>query len=493
MSRTSRLRAEAGFGMVEVLIAAALLVIAILGMFLTFTDSQKLELVSERSTTMAHIAQQEIERLEGIPYAQLMLSSTPSPSTDPKNPDYYVTSGGSFQWDRSGASKPDPLVVDPTNPPNPTDPAPVQGWSEGMFSGSIYDFITWTTDPNCGSGCPSSQDYKRITVAVTMDGELSPGTVWISSVIADPNAAPTGGVVNGDAGNPIVDGTTTCQNSSGQQVTCESPIDLGNPHTYYLHDCAGTYSSCPAPSASNTTHQTVGIASGLTCTPLPSLGTILSEITGCPVPDLMSSTPPPGTIPSTLYQYSTDLGTSGYSGGRILQPLCSNSSGCGTGSSSDCASNSAFTAALAAPQNEFWVSPPLSASLTLNGEGGVSVFSQTQNALSAVVSFCIEIYDVPPSAGTAGSLGDLLAWPPVALGGAGYVAATDPSTNSNWPTSAAGQVSYTFNFRGSNGAVTVPAGDRIGVRVWIEANADVPIALIYDNPAYPSAFELNSQ
>jgi hypothetical protein len=477
--------------MVEVLIAAALLVIAILGLFLTFTDSQKLQLVSERSTTMAHVAQREIERIEGIPYYQIGLNAAPSPSSDPKNPDYFVSAGSppSFEWNRAtGATE--PLDIDTLS----GTVAPVQSWTEGMFSGQIYDFITWATDTRCSPGCPSSQDYKRVTVGVTLNSELSPGIVWVSSVISNPSALPgTPGVVNGTLGNPVSNGSTTCTNSSGQQVPCESPIDAGNPNTFYLHDCAATSSSCPAPSASHPTHQTVGIASGGTCTSSQSSAQNSANTTGCPIPDLMDANPPAGTTTTPLYQYSTDQGTSGYVGGRLLAPLCSSSgSGCGTGQSSDCNANQSYSGSLAPAQNEFWVSAPLSSSMTLTGEGGISLFTETQGGAPAVVSFCIEVYDVPPSGGSAGSLQDLLAWPPVALGGAGYVAATDPASGSNWPTSPS-EVSYIFNFRGSNGAVTIPAGDRIGVRVWMLAESATPLALIYDNPNYPSEIELNSQ
>jgi hypothetical protein len=108
-----------------------------------------------------------------------------------------------------------------------------------------------------------------------------------------------------------------------------------------------------------------------------------------------------------------------------------------------------------------------------------------------LVSFCVEIYDIPPS-GSAGSLKDLFAWPPVDLGGAGYVAQTDPTTGSNWPESL-NELSFDFNFRGSNGAVTVPAGDRIGARIWMKSNLNVPIAVAYDTPSYPAQLQLNSQ
>ena len=44
--------------MVELIVAVAILVIGIVGMFMGFVASQRLYLVSERHATMAHIAQQ---------------------------------------------------------------------------------------------------------------------------------------------------------------------------------------------------------------------------------------------------------------------------------------------------------------------------------------------------------------------------------------------------------------------------------------------------
>jgi hypothetical protein len=481
-----RLAAEDGFTIVELTVALAVLLTGIVGMFMASESARRLSLVSERHAAMAHVAQKEIERVEGIQYSQVGLTSTPSPSTDPTNPDYYVAAGPppTLQWDRTSGSTA-PLDVDATAGTIPT----VQSWTEGLLSGQIYDFVTWASDPNCSPGCPSSHNYKRITVAVTMSGGLHPNAVYVSSVISDPQAMPAGGIVNGTSGNPLANPATMCRNASGSVVPCTSPINSGNPNTYFLHDWPATSSPGPqVPSADHVVHATVGTVTGLVCTASPALATIPSNITGCPVPDLMDANPPPsnsdGTLPP-VYNYSNDLcANTCYPGGRLLQPTCSNGTGCGTQSTSDC-NNGAWTSNLLNAQSQFWVSSPVTATTTLTGDGGISMFTQTLNSAQAAVSFCIEIYDVPPS-GSAGSLADLLAWPPVDLGGAGYVAA------STWPT-AASQVSFIFNFRGSNGTVSLAPGHRLGVRIWMKANLNAAIDLLYDNPLYPAQVQLNTQ
>jgi prepilin-type N-terminal cleavage/methylation domain-containing protein len=494
-SARPRLQEEDGFTLIELVVAVAILTIGILGMFMGFISAQKLNLVNERHATLVHIAQQSIEQIEGVAYSQVGLTSAPSTSTDPTNPDYYVTTGSpaAFKWDRtSGASE--SLDVDATN----GTVQPVQSWGpEGALSGQVYSFVTWTADPKCAPGCPSTQDYKRVTVAVTVSGGLQPNPVWVSSIIADPQAEPVGGIQNGSSGNPLTNPSTTCTNGSGVQVSCTSPIDSGNPNTFFLHDWAATNTGTPQPpSADNATHPTVGVLSGLLCTTLPLLAGLLSNIAGCPVPDLMDANPPSALPTSPLYHYSTDQASdSTYPGGRLLQPLCSaglcsGNSGGGTGQTSDC-SNNGLLSNLLSVQSQFWVSSPVTATTTLTGDAGLSMFTQSVGGVNAIVSFCIEIYDIPPAGGSSG-LGDILAFPPVALGGAGYVAPTDPATGGNWPTTPT-NASFIFNFRGSGGTVSIAAGHRLGVRIWVKVNLNAAIDLLYDHPLYPSQVQLNTQ
>src|SRR5581483_12297802 len=106
---------ESGFTLIETLLAIVVLTVGILGMMVGFVAAQKLSLVAERHTTMSHVAQREIERIEGIAYSQIGLSSSPSPSTDPNNPDYYVVAGSplKYEYDRTAGTS-EALDVDAT-------------------------------------------------------------------------------------------------------------------------------------------------------------------------------------------------------------------------------------------------------------------------------------------------------------------------------------------------------------------------------------------
>jgi hypothetical protein len=129
----------------------------------------------------------------------------------------------------------------------------------------------------------------------------------------------------------------------------------------------------------------------------------------------------------------------------------------------------------------------VTATTTFTGQGGLSFATQTVGSVSAAVSFCIALYDVPPSNGVAGSLANILSWPPVYLGAAAY------SPPGNWPTNTT-QTAFSFNFRGgTQGTVSIAAGHRLGVRIWIKDSVNAAIAVLYDHPTYPAQLELNTQ
>jgi Tfp pilus assembly protein PilV len=479
----SKLRAgEHGYTIIEVTMTLVILLVGLLGLMLGFSSAGRLSLVSERHATMTQVAQREIERIEGVPFPEIALSSSPTRSTDPTSPDYYVSGDEEpmLQWDRNSPNLSEPLAIDPQN----GVVSPVQDWSEGSgpatLSGLIYEYVSWATDSDCSSQCPASgEDYKRITVAVTMAGDEQPNPVYVSSVVADPSTAPKGGVINGQTGNPLKNPATLCQNGA-QLVSCVSPIDSGQGNVWFLHDWSSWNTTTPQPpSADHVTHSTVAAATGLLCT---ALSIVPALTAGCPQPDLMDGNPPsnaPGGVP--CYRYSSDqAGTPGC--GRLLQST--NDTNCSQG-------GSAFSTLLNV-NSEFWVTSPLTATTTLTGDGGLAVWTQTAGSVNAFVTFCIAIYDVPPSGNAAGSLANILSWPPVYLGAATYQPPADPTTGANWPTGTS-STSFVFNFRGSSGTVQVAPGHRIGVRIWANVSGKAAIAVLYDNPLYPAQLQLNSK
>jgi prepilin-type N-terminal cleavage/methylation domain-containing protein len=488
------LQAQNGFTLVELTVALTILVTGILGLVAGFDSSRKLSLISERHATMSHVAEQEIERLEGMSYSQIAVTTSPTHATDPKNPDYYVTNGSApvLQYDRTGSST-EPVIVDATGAVQH-----LHSQQQGTTSYNVYDYVTWAQDPKCSPGCLSNApSYKRITVAVTISSGVEPAPVWSSSTIADPAAKPQQGIQNGNGGNPIQSPSTYCLNSSGQQVECIQG-GVGHQIPLFPHDCPVTSSSCSPPSGPHATPCTVGACSVL-CPLVLGLGGLLGDTSGCPVPDTMDPNPPPpgsgGTIPP-CYQYSTDVATTGYPCGTLIDTTGGTRPG--PPSASDC-SDWNWSNGFINRQRHMWVASPVTADTTLTGDGALTMFSQMANGAanaSAVVTFCIELYDIPPTNGVAGSLADILLTgsQPKPIGvSAAYIPPSDPSTGGNWPTGPT-QTSFEFRVLTSPTAVYVlPAGHRLGIAVWVKVNVNAAVDLIYDNPNFPAELLVNAQ
>jgi Flp pilus assembly pilin Flp len=180
------LRDERGITVVEVMVAAVLMVVGIIAMLTTFDGSRELVSTSEKNGIAAHRGQLEVEKALSLDYANIALTSTPAHSGSTSSPDYYANSDGTYQWDQGSSPKPaDPMVVDVTDGAL----VPVSSWSDGQsrLSGSVYRYVTWIDEPNV----PGTHNAKRITVAVTVDNVGAVGLkkpVLVSSIAIDPEA-----------------------------------------------------------------------------------------------------------------------------------------------------------------------------------------------------------------------------------------------------------------------------------------------------------------
>ena len=443
---------EAGFTVIELLVAIMVLGVAALALGAALASGTKFASASETRQNLAHRAQQEVERLESLPYAQLAHAAAPAAgSTDPASPLYWFSPGaGTYRWDRgpSGASTAEPLAVVAATGTVVTQ----QTWTDGRSTGRLFAFVTWVTDPRCGSGCPASQNYKRLTVAATLDqGGPVVKAVYVTSIVADPHALPAGKIVNGNA-NPLADPAITCKDSTGASVPCTASVGSSNVSQWYLSDTPAT-STYAVPTAAHTTHPTV--APSGTCT--------ASVTTGCPKPDLLSISTPPSTEPQPpVLDYSTDQSAAGYPGGRLLRRDVSCAA---TPTSAD------------NTKGALWTTAPLSTAMPLTGGGGMTLDSQTAAGVVAGVTLCLGIYDVA-------SITNLVASPPTRLGVVSYTVA-------QWP-QAPTPLSFSFDFL-TGGTVTVAAGHRIGARLWLDPASGADVALLYDHPSHPSVLQLNSQ
>lgn len=235
------LRSEDGLTLIELLAAMVILAVGVFAVLQTFTASRALANRAEARDAMVAVARGEIQRIESLAWTNIALPSTPTTNTGATttDPSYYISNGpcaGSsnppatspcYQWDWSNSSSTEPLVISGSSTDTATNP---RLWSNVIttsnstvrLSGGIYRYITWVNDPNCtASACGGSNDYKRITVAVTV---CYPGTS--SATCADDTAISPAVEMStfwvnplGGAGSPLTQTGVTCTDG-GSSVSC---------------------------------------------------------------------------------------------------------------------------------------------------------------------------------------------------------------------------------------------------------------------------------
>jgi hypothetical protein len=486
------MRGERGSLLIEVLVAAVILLVGVLTALTAMAAAQKLTLVSERQTTMVQRAQFEVERLKSLPNNEVALTGTSSSwSSTSSAPTYVNVPGGScpsgggaaptYQPDHSsgGSTATESLVINgcsylvngTTTPVTSGIVAPVTPWSDGNLSGNIYDFVTWANDPTCGqtstpgSDCQTTNDYKRITVVVTLNGVTSPGPATVSAYLPNPNQSSNQ--------NLLLNPDTSCLNSQNQTVSCSKTLS-GTPAQYFLSDTPNSSGSPTAPSCSgNSLHNTVVNLLGLLgVAPVPDLlGTTLPT-ESCGTTGTTGATGTTGT--ATVPCYSLNL-LSGCQGG-LLQGLQmatntpSGSNGCGSGPPSD------------NTKSHSWVTPGIPSGTTVNlkGTGALTAYLQNSSGVAVNVNLCLGLYVVP--GGLLGSLlGNLLSQP------IGVTVGATVSAQAGVPT----PVSFNFN----TGATAAVSGNLLGVArievvLWITASAGTNVSLAYDQAQVASQLTL---
>jgi prepilin-type N-terminal cleavage/methylation domain-containing protein len=165
---------ERGFTLIEVLMAATLLLVAVVAMSTTFDYSRRLVTSSEAVNVASHRAEAEMEELRSVDFDALALPATVAHVADPEHPDYYAGSG-SYQWDQ-GSTGPqnEPLVVDAVK----SEVSHTEPWTDGQsrLEGDVYRYVTQVAG--------SDGDAKRLTVVVTVEGSDLKEPVLISSIVA---------------------------------------------------------------------------------------------------------------------------------------------------------------------------------------------------------------------------------------------------------------------------------------------------------------------
>jgi type II secretory pathway pseudopilin PulG len=467
---------EAGFTIVEVLVAAVILVIGALTTFGMLSAATRSTERGKATQIALDVAQQELEALRGDSFEELALKATPAPSNQPLDPGYRVDStNGTFALSREprgnyqklvenggelyGGSGEEGVVRGGEVNPGPTP------FESGDVRGQIYRYVVWRNDPSCSEEkCPGPQDFKQIVVAVKLDkfsneaGER--GYVEVQSDFIDPT--------DSAANDPA-------PNSEGKVVTAQQ---------FFLTDtpCSASGSTERLEiTGDHPLHNTLGTcASGLREGP--------EEGTTPGAPDALLLGHPPDPEPENteiplLYDYSNDyyLSTNPDTAkGVQIPPDATN--GCHyepTGTTH--------------PESQVhrWVTDPMATNFTMTEKATLEFYTRTLNDALYHGTLCVYLYDRHEEereselVATDTRLTDK-------VGATPYWTYT-PEGNEYWPRNSWTKVRLTMAF--NEAPYTIPAGDRLGVALSVDrANTppETALAIMYDHPDYPTRIEVDT-
>lgn len=145
--------------LVELMVAISIVAIIMTGLALSISVNYKAVALARNRQVAESVANERLEELRDIDYASLALSSQPTHSTDPENPDYFVSASGTT-YDIDGQGNDETLIVNAGSGPVQHIETPV---TVGNTVVDVYQYVTWVDD----SSIPGTQNLKRISVVVS--------------------------------------------------------------------------------------------------------------------------------------------------------------------------------------------------------------------------------------------------------------------------------------------------------------------------------------
>lgn len=326
--------AEGGFTLIEVVVAAFLVAVGILGTLGALASGNRLTGDAKRTEQATAVGQQAISKIKALPYNDVALASAPAhAATGP----YVNVVGTTFT---PGSPVPaEPLVTGVNGTVGKVDATP-DAFTSGSTTGTIYRFVTERKECGpSGGNCSDVLRSKRVTVAVWLDATRTngrrPPPVFVSTVVIDPNSGPLGATATAPNANP----------GSGTPVSAQP---------FYLYDTPCSVSARATITGAHATHDTTG-TSGTACA-------------GSTRPDLMASAAPPETTVA-LPDLSTDVIRSSATGLALRRT----GTGCPT------------TGKLA---THTWASTPLPKNFAVTGRSAVSLPTRAISSAAADVTLC---------------------------------------------------------------------------------------------------------
>jgi prepilin-type N-terminal cleavage/methylation domain-containing protein len=486
--RSRRSRGEAGFTLVEVLIAVFILTLASLAALGILTSAVRNGQRAKATQVALNAAQQQLEKLHSLSYEELaMTAPPPAHSSNPLSPDNRVVNG-TFALQHEPISEYSTMVVNggplyggvekestKTITGGVVTPGPI-AFESGDVTGQLYRYVVWRDDPTCQEStvstedyCPGNQDYKQIVVAVKLDKGVAQqaerGYVEVQSEAIDAKTVNEYAKANENGGS----GGTA---HTGTSVTAQQ---------FFLTDtpCATSGSTERAEiEGDHLLHNTLSIcASGLQTGSTPG------------APDALVLGGPPDPAPEdptnpALYDYASDV--------EPIQPMPETDKGAQIrlDSTSGCHFNPTGTAP--ASQAHRWVSDQLAEEFEMNGKVTIEFYTRSlYESAASHGTLCVYLFKRHET-----TSGGKTTWTDSTLKDKAtenlYWTYT-PQGNGYWPRGEWTKVRLTMEFKTPS---AIDKNDRLGVALTVDpGNTDAAveaIPIMYDNPKYPTRIEVDT-
>jgi hypothetical protein len=457
--RMAPLSDESGLGIVEVVVAAIVLIVGVVGVFQAFESANRNTYRAEQTQVALDRAQRELEKIRALDYEAIALTSQPANSTDTNDPRYRVAAGNFALVKGSPPGTPPSdyanLVVNGeslygggTVTEGIVAPGPTH-FESGDVSGDVFRYVVWREQPGCTS-CLGNQDFKRAIIVVRLDRE---GIVdydrpyfEVHSDFIDPDDS----VISDQA--PAGGALVTAQQFWLTDTACESDGSTtrqGITGDHLLHNTRGTCASGPQ------TGSTVG------------------------APDTLMPAGPPDPEPNDpglplQYDYSNDAYLEpSPNTDKGVQLLRQDANGC------------SYSPGGATPEAKIhrWVTDPMTSAFTMNAKASLYFFSRTINQASHSGRLCVYLF-IRSAADVDTLIANQLSNPPQPY------FQYNPGGTGLWPQSfpnPANKLQMQFVPQ------TVQPGERLGLAVSVDrAVTPASLEFMYDHPDYATRLEVDT-
>jgi Tfp pilus assembly protein PilV len=451
----ARLASAEGVTVVEVIVAALILVLGALATLGLVDTAHRQTFRAEQSQVVSDRLQAEMEAVKRLEYTKVALTTEPSQSADSANPNYRVTNGSGFSTFALNENGTDSAtlvvngsdsvtggIVDPG--PTPFTSGDLGVGAAGDIKGQIYRYVTWINDPDCpDTVCPGAKDFKRVTIVIKVDDTAAGGARAYQQIQSD--------VVDG--GIAQVPGGVAPPPSPSEAVP------------YSLSDTPCSASSRAVPS-NHLTHNTLGPCSA---------GVQTGSTPGAP--DRLFKSPVPNTGAFTGgFDFSTDVVTQASADEGLQMPVQPKQC-----DYSPSRSDAHF-------QVHRWLTAPVTGSsdFVVDGVATLTLYSKTINDAIHTGRLCVWLFTREPT-NTGGEADNLVT---DATAGSTYFTYSSGASNWNSGTDWGEPYQIPLTFQ----ELRVEPGQRLGLALAVDAAGTPGEALQfrYDHPDFESVLQVYS-